>query len=59
MNFKFALSQMVKIDASDEVGTVKGRAEYLNSENSYYLHYKSADGRAVKAWWEESVLSAF
>jgi len=58
-SFKFSLSQVVKIDTSEEVGTILGRAEYSHSENTYYIHYKAADGRAVTAWWEESLLTAF
>jgi len=57
--FKFELGQIVKIDISGEIGTISGRAEYSHAENSYYLNYRSADGRAVSAWWEESLLTAF
>lgn len=56
--FAFEIGQTVKIANSDEVGKVTGRAEYQNSENSYYLLYKAADGRAVEAWWTESALVA-
>ncbi len=55
--FKFALAQQVVITVSGETGKVQGRAEYTNSENTYYVHYKSADGRAVTAWWPETDLT--
>jgi hypothetical protein len=58
MNFKFELKQAVTITASGEVGEVLARAEYATSENSYYLRYKAADGRATEAWWSESALAA-
>lgn len=55
-SFKFELEQQVAIAVSAESGKVIGRAEYSNSENSYLIHYKCADGRAVNSWWEESAL---
>ena len=54
---KFELKQTVTISASGEVGEVIGRAEYTTSEPQYMLRYKSADGRAVEAWWAESALA--
>jgi hypothetical protein len=55
--FKFALDQQVQIKVSGEIGQIIGRAEYTTGENSYYLRYQSADGRAVEAWWTESALA--
>jgi len=54
--FKFDLCNQVAIAISGEIGEVIGRAEYGHSENTYYLRYKSADGRAIEAWWPESAL---
>ncbi len=54
--FQFELGQQVAIAASGENGTIKGRAEYTNSANTYYLQYKAADGRATSAWWDEDAL---
>lgn len=56
--FKFELSQLVESRVSDEWGHVKARAEYATAENSYLVHYKAADGRAVSAWFDESDLDA-
>ena len=36
---------------SGEKGTVTGRAEYSESEPSYYLRYVAADGRLTEGWW--------
>jgi len=47
------------IDASGENGEVIARAQYATSEDTYLLRYKSADGRAVEAWWGESAISQF
>lgn len=58
MGFKYELKQSVIIAASGETGEVLARAEYASSENSYYLRYKAADGRATEAWWSESALTA-
>ncbi|HHA2858088.1 TPA: hypothetical protein ACOFDH_000461 [Stenotrophomonas maltophilia] len=55
--FKFELGQQVNIAASGEGGEVIGRAEYTTSENTYYIRYKAADGRATESWWSESALS--
>jgi len=56
--FKFELGDRVVIAASGEAGTVIGQACYTFSETSYLLRYKSADGRAVEAWWVENALVA-
>jgi hypothetical protein len=56
-NFKFELGAQVTIAVSGESGEVLGRAEYQSSENGYFIRYKSADGRAVEQWWNESALS--
>lgn len=56
-NFDFDLGDSVFILASSEKGEVIGRAEYNNgAPNNYFLRYKSADGRAVEAWWEENAI---
>lgn len=56
--FKFQLNQQVVISASGENGEVIGRADYSHAENSYYLRYKAADGKATECWWTESALKA-
>lgn len=53
---KFELGQSVTIAASGEKGEIIARAEYATAEPSYYLRYRSADGRAVESWWGESAL---
>lgn len=53
---KFELNQTVTIAASGESGEVIARAEYATDETRYLVRYKSADGRAVEAWWGESAL---
>lgn len=56
--FKFDLNQMVNVRVSDEFGEVRGRAQYANGENQYYIHYCAADGRATSSWFGESLLVA-
>ena len=56
--FIYEIGQTVEIAVSGENGEVLGRAEYSTTENSYYVRYKSADGRAVQGWWEESALKS-
>lgn len=56
MDFVFELAQTVSIKESGETGHITGRAEYTNSANSYYVRYRSADGRAVEQWWPEDAL---
>lgn len=56
--FKFELGQQVSIKASDEKGTVEACAKYISSGNSYYIHYRAADGRAVTQWFEERHIEA-
>lgn len=57
MSFKFALEQVVQVSVSGEKGHVKGRAEYANMNNQYYIHYQAADSRAVNGWFDENELS--
>lgn len=57
--FKFELESEVQIDASGEHGKVLARAEYVTSENQYYIRYKCGDGRAVESWWGESALKTY
>jgi hypothetical protein len=54
----FQLGDAVQIAASDERGTVIGRAQYLNAEPAYLLRYKCADGRAIESWWTQQALEA-
>jgi len=58
MSFKFKLKEELKIDASNEAGSVIARAEYNANEDQYLLRYQAADGRAVESWWGESALIA-
>jgi len=52
--FTFDLDNEVKIIASGETGIIKGRAEYVNAANSYYIEYKQANGVAVTQWWDQN-----
>ena len=56
MSFKFELRALVSITVSGEQGEVIGRAEYTTMQPSYLVRYRSADGRAVEAWWSEDAL---
>lgn len=56
--FKFNLKQQVAITTSNEQGEIIGRAEYTHAEPSYYLRYRTADGRATEQWWPEGALTA-
>lgn len=56
MGFEFELGAKVTVDVSGETGEVLGRAEYVTAANTYFVRYRSADGRAVEAWWEENAL---
>lgn len=53
-DFKFALEDNVSLKYSDETGVIIGRAQYVTSENTYYVIYKAGDGRQTTSWWEES-----
>lgn len=57
--FQFGMKQIVKIEESDEAGTVIGRAEYESADNTYLIRYKTAEGVATEAWWTEKALVAF
>ncbi len=56
--FKFNLSQEVKIDVSGETGTVIAASVHEQCEDQFNIRYRAADGRAVESWWSESALSA-
>lgn len=55
--YKFKLGQQASIAVSGETGQIIARAEYTTGTNSYLLRYKSADGRAVEAWWNEDAVA--
>lgn len=57
-DFKFHLSQLVNLRISDEWGEVQARAQYLNGENQYLVHYQAADKCATERWYSESQLVA-
>lgn len=50
------LGDKMKIKCSGETGEVIGRAVFPTAESKILLRYKSADGRAVEAWWNLSAL---
>jgi hypothetical protein len=56
--FNFELNQYVAISVSNEMGHIKGRAEYADHANGYQVHYKAADGRAEEKWFDENDLIA-
>lgn len=56
MKWLFELGEKVELVASNESGSVIGRAEYLASERSYLIRYMAADGRLVEQWWGESAI---
>lgn len=55
-NWKFSLGAEVTIECSGEQGTVVGRAEFANAEDSFLVRYKAGDGRAVESWWTVGAL---
>ena len=57
-DYKFHLSQLVNLRISEEWGEVQARAQYLNGENQYLVHYQAADKCATERWYAESQLEA-
>lgn len=57
-DFKYKLGDKVSLIETEECGTIIGRSEYMTSENSYYIRYKTTDGRQVLLWWGESHIVA-
>ena len=55
-DFKFCLGQLVNLRISDEWGEVQARAQYLNGDNQYLVHYQAADKCATERWYSESQL---
>ncbi|WP_387467645.1 hypothetical protein [Photorhabdus sp. RM323S] len=55
--FKYKLGQAVKINISIEVGEIKGRAEYINHINNYWISYRASDGCATEGWFDEDEIS--
>lgn len=56
-SFKYELGINVIINVSGESGKVKGRAQYLNNTDSYYIEYKTHLGVATNEWWDEDSIS--
>ena len=51
--FKFELGELVTISLTDDIGSIRGRCEYINTESQYYVYYKNAQGIAVSVWFDE------
>jgi hypothetical protein len=56
--YQFEIGDQVNITVSGENGKVIGRAEYDEEPPSYFVHYKTGDGRAVQSWWNAARLTA-
>lgn len=56
MPFKFALKQSVVIAVSGEVGQVISRSDAVNTEASYFVSYKAANGCSDKKWFDSHEL---
>ena len=56
--FSFSLGQEVRLVRSGEAGVVIGRAEYTDSNPSYFVRYAAGDGRLDERWWAQSALEA-
>lgn len=56
--FEFELGDKVTLTLSTESGIVIGRAEYLESDNQYYVRYLAGDGRQTESWWAEKAIEA-
>lgn len=54
--FLFEIGDNVKINVSNEHGTVIGCAQFLDSDHQYLIRYCAGDGRGVEQWWQESAL---
>jgi hypothetical protein len=54
--FKFEIGDLVIVPTRTEAGTVVGRAEYVATENSYLVRYRSLEGHPSEAWCGESAL---
>ena len=54
--FKFELGELVEIALTEDIGSIRGRVEYTDSETQYYIYYKNAQGLAVFKWFDESLL---
>lgn len=57
MPFKFALKQSVVIAVSGEVGQVISRSDAVNTEASYFVSYKAANGCSDKKWFDSHELT--
>ena len=56
MPFRFDICQEVSLKHSTETGEVIGRAHYDNSEPTYLVRYRAADGCQRESWWAESAI---
>lgn len=55
-DFVFQLGDTVVIECSGETGEVIGQGRFIHSEDTFRVRYKSADGHAVEAWWDENAI---
>jgi hypothetical protein len=57
-SFKYELGAIVGMVETAESGTITGRAQFSNGENSYLVRYRAANGCQTEAWWGESAIEA-
>ena len=55
---KFALQQPLRIKVSQQTGECTARAEYINTESTYRLHYLDTQGNPRTDWFDESLLES-
>lgn len=56
--FKYELGGKVSLIETEECGVIVGRAEYTDSDNSYYIRYKDSTGKQILKWWNETHIVA-
>ena len=56
--FAFAMMQDVVIKSTFRVGTVAGRAEYINYDPTYLVDFVDVEGKYQSVWYPEYKLSA-
>lgn len=55
--FDFTLGETVTISRSNEIGTVRARAEWFSGNISYLIAYTSSRGEFHEAWIDQDLLS--
>lgn len=57
--FKFELNDTVLFGPTNQVGQIRGRAQYAYADNYYLVRYVNGNGNVAEEWFHDDILTKF